>query len=310
MNKNFRRLALKQLCKTAGVLTDTVKDSIRLAEEPPTNFTSIGTSGPGTHILATNKPINADGSVDIIINFRGLSPSKNDVGRLGIPQGVMVTAVAAPKTSEDRKRNLGSALLREQYPPHRIKQIVNSVMAPLRKKYPDKKLTPRLHLMGFSGGGSVVSGALAAAEKKPNILGAEVRSITFNDGLHTHLKHIGHVSRFAQKAKENPDKYNANFLFTAIQTQGYPSASQTAEKILKDIQVEERKYDGDARYGLKPTHVASAGGANFYRLYDKPATYYVDNRAGSAGDQHIKAVKGGYNLIFEDKINNFLKSLA
>ena len=61
--------------------------------------------------------------------------------------------------------------------------------------------------------------------------------------------------------------------------------------------------DVDPSFDFHPVAEAKKGGVEIISMYDKSAPYFEDNRAGSAGDQHIQALKKGHPYLFRDVLN-------
>lgn len=322
MDRNFRKLAFEKLAAGMGPLTAVVEGALNPEKKiEPTKFSTLGQSGVGTTILATDQPITKDKNgncvVHITINFRGLVPHSKAVQNLGLKKGVLVTAEAVPQgdmgqKAQDRKKNLGSSLLVEQFPASRIKRIVDDVMSKINKKDHDcKTIKPLLHLSGFSGGGSIVAGAVDKFVKNPEIFGARVASASINDGLHVQDKYLDGFEAFARMAMQHPEKYRLQLLHTAIKTRGYPSTTETANYMLNRLGLNRKKYRGKYnQFGFAPESIAEKGGVRVLTAYNKSAPYHIDNRAGSAGDQHVKALSDGmpelYDWLtkFQDEIEN------
>jgi len=307
MNRKNRKNILHKIASSLGIISSIVEDA--LDPNNKTEFKTLGTAGAGTAVMGTKKIIKDDGTLNVTVNFRGLAAHPKYVGHLKLDNGVLVTANAVAKTPEERKRNLGSALLTEQYDIGRVQAIIKNAMEKARQQQPDTEIKKVVvNFLGFSGGGSVVSRIVSAYEANKNVFKAdvpvEIGAIAINDGWHNKSPSM---IRFAEEARKNPDKHRLYITHTAVKTQGYPSTTETANYLLDSLGMKRKKYEGKPIAGLKPTHIAQDGGVTVLTAYDTPAKYYVDNRPGSMGDQHVQAARVGYIPIFEE-INKLIKS--
>jgi hypothetical protein len=241
--------------------------------------------------------VKADGTVDFIINFRGVPGVASAVTQsMGNPNAVVITAEAVGKGD-----NKGSAMLVNQFASsNKVNEMINTVLNYLKKQFPQKDVKRgKLIISGFSGGGAVV--ARLAAEKN-NIKGG-IDGIIINDGLHSEIgsEPLNAIVDFAKEAKKDPSK-KFKIMHTAIKP-GYTSTTETADYILKSLGLERVKPSQQEEYnqfGFIPASVAKDGGVEIIQMYDKPAPYYVDNRPGSLGDQHVQSLKKGHPYLFRD----------
>lgn len=299
MSNNVKQQLLK-IAKSIGLVSSIVEDA--LSKNNKTNFKILGTAGSGTAIMGTEKLIKDDGTLNVTINFRGLAAHPQSVGHLKLNNGMLITATAIPHSEQEKKENLGSALLVKTFNLDRIQNIIKAAIDKAKKAQPDKEIKKVVvNFMGFSGGGAVVSHIISAYEANPNMFNVgipvSIGAIAINDGLHN--KNPALV-RFAEQAKQDPTKHRLYILHTAVQTQGYPSTTETANYLIDNLGLKKEKYNGPVIPGLQPTHIAQSGGVTVLSAYDKIAPYYVDNRPGSMGDQHVQAARLGYIPIFDD----------
>jgi hypothetical protein len=293
MDGAFRKLAFEKLAAKLGLLSTIVEDALNPKNRKKPNYSTIGSAGPGTAVLISDNAVKPDGTVDIVINLRGLVGTPEGASKTGV-EGAVVTAEAVGPQSE----NMGSKLLTQQFGnPDRIKKIVNSVISQIQEKHPDKKIKRgKLILSGFSGGGAPIARLAAHADE----LGID--GIIINDGLHTDPKALDPLIEFARRA-ENGEKL-FKVLHTAIQTSGYANTTETAEYIRNKLGLQRQRVSNDSQTGLKPVYTAKKGNAEIIALFDEIMPYYQDNRPGSMGWQHIQAVKA-YPELFGD-VQEFL----
>lgn len=280
----------------AGVLSNYIENKIKKIKDKP-NFIPLSSVGPGTAVFMNNNAVKPDGTVDFIINFRGVPGVASAINQsMGNPNAVIITAEAVGKGD-----NKGSAMLVNQFASsNKVNEMVGQVLNHLRKQFPDKDIKRgKLIISGFSGGGAVV--ARLAAEKN-NIKGG-IDGIIINDGLHSEIgsEPLNAIVDFAKEATKDPNK-KFKIIHTAIKP-GYTSTTETADYILKNLGLERIKPQDKEKYlsyGFEPASIAEKGGVEIIQMYDKSAPYYVDNRPGSLGDQHVQSLKKGHPYLFRD----------
>lgn len=287
---------MQKIAEQAGILTSYVEKKL----SQPAKFVPLTTLGPRTSSYVNVNAVKADGSVDFIINFRGVSggdPAKLS-NNFNNANAVIITAEA----SGPQEQNKGSRLLEQQFGyPAKVNEMINQVLAHLQKQFPDKKIKRgKLVLSGFSGGGSVVARLIAEKDK---IIGG-VDAVSINDGLHAPInsKTMQAVVDFANEAKNDPSK-KFKIIHTAIKP-SYTSTTQTADHILKQLDIQRKPIDDPKRfapYGFVPVSEAKQGGVEIIQMYDNAGLpYYVDNRPGSLGDTHVQSLWKGNPYLFRD----------
>jgi hypothetical protein len=297
MNKPFRKLAIKKISKkinkiaASGPLSSLVDTDIEVKKNEK-NYQTIGTAGPGTSVVASKTAVKSDGTVDVAIVFRGTSGA--DAAKLGI-DGVLVSAEAVGPQSQ----NMGSKLLEKQYgSAEKVNEIVDSVLAQLQKQHPDKHIKMgKLVVAGFSGGCGVLNRVMIERDKLKyrNNLSA----VLYDDGGHT-PKNSAAIDAMVEWAKEceiDPSK-QFKFLHTAVIPVGYNSTTEVADNLVQRLGLTREQSTEYARYGFIPESVARSGGVEVIQMYNEATPYFVDNRAGSMGDQHVKAVTLGLPALF------------
>ncbi len=278
-----------------GTLSSYIEKKLTDLKSKP-NFIPLTSVGPGTSVFMNSGAVKPDGSVDFIVNFRGIPGDAGSIGKsVGNANAVVITAEAVGKGD-----NKGSAMLVNQFASSgKVNEMVGTVLNYLKKQFPDKEIKRgKLIISGFSGGGAVV--ARLAAEQA-NIKGG-IDGIIINDGLHSEIgsKPLDAIVEFARQAQKDPSK-KFKIIHTAIKP-GYTSTTETADHILKQLGIERQKTDSKnfKDYGFEPASVAQDGGVEIIQMYDKPAPYYVDNRPGSLGDQHVQSLRKGHPYLFRD----------
>ena len=300
MQNNFRKLALEKLAS----LTQIVEETLSAVPKEPVKFQTLGSAGPGATVLASNNAVKPDGTVDIVINLRGLPGVPQAAESLGINAAVVAAEAVGPQS-----KNMGSTLLEQQFgSAQKINELVDKTLADLQAKYPDKKIKRgKLILSGFSGGGGAISKIVS---QRSQIKGG-LDGVIINDGLHTKIDSPAMKSLvdFAKEAQNDPSK-TFKLLHTAIvpwskELGRYTSTTETANHILNELGMSNQPATGiDPKFDFHPTATSKKGGVEIITMYDKPAPYYVDNRAGSAGDQHIQALKKGHPYLFRDVLSS------
>ncbi len=303
MQNNFRKLALEKIAEQSGSLSKIVEETIFPSKEKSVKFQTLGSAGPGATILASNNAVKPDGTVDIVINLRGLPGVPQAAESLGINAAVIAAEAVGPQS-----KNMGSTLLEQQFgSAQKINELVDKTIADLQAKHPDKKIKRgKLIISGFSGGG----GAISKIVSQRNQIKGGLDGVIINDGLHTKIDSPAMKSLvdFAKEAENDPSK-TFKLLHTAIipwskQLGRYTSTTETANHIINELGLTKQTPSAtDPKYDLNPTSTAKKGGVEIITMYDKSAPYYTDNRPGSAGDQHIQALKKGHPYLFRDVLN-------
>lgn len=281
-----------KLAASAGVLTGFVEKKLNDFKKKQ-EFIPLATV-PGGAVIMNKNAVKADGSYDLIINFRGSSSPSN----YSNPNAIIVNLEASGPQSE----NLGSKLLEQQFGnANKVNEIIGIINNHLKKQFPDKNIhRGKLTVSGFSGGGSVV-GEIVNQRSKIN---GGIDNVIINDGLHSDFDSdkMKAILEFAREAQKDPSK-KFKLLHTAIGTSGYPSTTETADYLIKQLGLQRKNIQNPEEYqqfGFVPKSEIKDGGLEIVQMYDEPAPYYVDNRADSLGDQHVKAVNVGNPYLFRD----------
>ena len=197
----FRKLALEKIAAEVGALSKIVENTLGITDKKPVKFQTLGSAGPGATIMASDQSVKPDGTVDIIINLRGLPGVPSSAESLGVNAAVVAAEAVGPQS-----KNMGSSLLEQQFgSAQRINEIVDKTLADLQKRYPDKKLKRgKLILSGFSGGGGAISKLMT---QRAQIKGG-VDGVIINDGLHTKVNSpaMKALVDFAREAENDPSK--------------------------------------------------------------------------------------------------------
>lgn len=298
MTNNFRKKTYEKFLKNAGVVSDMVDKALDIVK-PFIKYTPIGSVGPGTTVMVPENAAKADGSVDIVFQIRGLSGGDTKgAGGMGV-QAVVITAEAGGMGSKENLASYGS--------PAFISKAVNSVLANLQKKYPDKKIhLGKLTISSFSGGGSATAALLANRKDLPR--GSTPPKFVFIDGLHSDKggSVMKEVMNFANVVKDNPEAGELSIVHTAVVPTGYRSTTDVADEILGATGLTRKSVKSDSKE-LNPATEAQQGGLKIIQLYNKPEPYMVKdpvsgelkaNIPGTAGYQHIKSLEWGLkNMI-------------
>jgi predicted esterase len=297
LEQEFRYLALKKLAETSGVLTNIVKQKLGLSEEivsekkepKKIEFQNLGSVGPGTTVMMPTNPVRADGSVDIVINIRGIAGGDTKtVSSLGV-NAVVVTAEAGGLGSKENQTQFGNAAF--------INKAVNTVLGFLKKKYPEKNIhRGKLVVSGFSGGGGAIAGLLT---QRQNVQGG-IDGVIINDGLHADpgSPAMNAVLEYAKEAEKNPDKYRFSLIHTAVNPGRYISTAQTANYLLQQLEMERQKQEGEWNgIGPKPVSQAQKGGVKITQLYDQEQPYMAkDPQTGQVRPNVMGLTSGGQHI--------------
>lgn len=297
LERDFRLALLEKLATDAGLLTSYVQKKLQTTQKP--KFIALTSLGPRVGVFMSERAVQPDGTVDFIVNFRGVSGDPKLVGQnFSQPNAVIITAEA----SGPQDQNKGSKLLEQQFGyPAKVNELVGTVLAYLQKQFPDKKIhRGKLIVSGFSGGGSVVARILAERNK---IVGG-IDGAIINDGLHAPIgsKTLDAVTDFAREAQKNPN-LKFKIIHTAIKP-SYTSTTQTSDYILQQLGLQRQPVTNKEKYqpyGFVPASEAKQGGVEVVQMYDNPKTpYFVDNRPGSLGDTHVQSLWKGNPYLFRD----------
>lgn len=291
MDRNFRRITLEKIAENAGILTQTVQKAIQNPISPKPTFKTLGSVGPGTTLMMPANPVKADGSVDIVINIRGIAGG--DVGfasSLGV-NAVIISAEAGGLGSKQCQEKFGNAAF--------VNGAVSKVIGFLQKQFPDKNVhRGKLIVSGFSGGGGAIAQMLT---QKDQIQGG-LNGVLINDGLHANpgTPEMNAVLDYAKEAEKNPDKYKFSLIHSAVNPGKYISTTQTADYLLNQLNLQRKPIDQTWNgVGPKPVSQAKAGGFVVTQLYDKEQPYMAKDDKGqlrpnvmgkTSGGQHISAL--------------------
>jgi hypothetical protein len=288
MNRNFRKFALEKLAAKMGILSKIVEETFNPSKTRP-KFKTLGSAGPGTVIMMSENAVKPDGSVDIVINIRGIPGATKSAASLGV-NAVVVTAEAGGLGSSKLHKAFGSAAW--------INHAVSTVLAHLQKQFPDKKIKRgKLVVSGFSGGG----GAIASIATQRSGVKGGIDGIIINDGLHSKPGSAGMeaIVEFAREAQKDPTK-KFKILHTAIvpwspKLGRYTSTTESANYILDRLGLERQMETESTEFGFKPTSHARSGGVEIVAMHDMPGRSLEESKK-----QHVDALKKGHPWLFRD----------
>jgi predicted esterase len=286
---NFRFSTLRKIAANAGILTRFVATSLPAASSSAPKFQTLGSVGPGTSVMMPENPVKPDGSVDIVVNIRGIpGGDAKTAASLGV-NAIVVTAEAGGLGSKENQARFGNANF--------INEAVSKVLGFLQQKFPDKNIhRGRLVVSGFSGGG----GAIASLLTERNKIKGGVDGVVINDGLHANPGSPGMqaVLDYAKEAAQHPDKYKLNVIHTAVNPGKYISTTQTANYLLQQLGMSRNSYSGEwSGVGPKPVSEASKGGVKVVQLYDKEQPYMAkDPKTGVVRPNVLNETSGGQHI--------------
>lgn len=299
MKRELRKIALEQLVKEGGLLSDLVDKALE-AKKKILNFATIGSVGPGTTVMAPESAVKSDGTVDIVFQIRGLAGGDaKTAGQMGV-NAVIVTAEAGGMGSKENLAAFGNATF--------INNAVQKILSNLQEKNPDKKVRlGKLTVSSFSGGGSATANLIVNRKNLPQ--GTSPPKFVFIDGLHAEPEGsvMKEVVEYAKQVKDNPKAGELAIVHTAVVPTGYASTTQVADHILGQLGIQRNRIgeQGDSD-DPRPVAEAQTGGLRVIQLYDKQQPYMVKdpntgelkpNIPGTAGYQHIKANDWGLRNV-------------
>ncbi len=289
----FRKLALEKIAVSAGILTTLVQKAFGFeTDEPKLNFKSIGSVGPGTTVMAPSGVVKPDGTVDFIIQIRGVAGGDIKAATRMGANAVIITAEAGGMGSKENTAKFG-------YPAF-VNRAISNVLAKLQAHHPDKKIKRgKLALASWSGGFGAVANLIA----QESAIEGGIDGVVFNDGLHISPEdaRMKKIVEYARDSMRNPKK-KFRIVHTAIKTP-YTSSTQSADHILKELNLTRKPIKGWEGKGTRPASDAVEGGVRITQLYNENQPYKIHNKInvpGTAGWQHIDSKNWGYDNSFKD----------
>lgn len=299
MNREFRRLVLAQLAKSAGIVTDLVRETLGNPKKVM-NYRALGSVGPGTSVMVPENPVKPDGSVNIVIQIRGIAGGDTKAAAAAGGGAVVVTAEAGGIGSKENLSAFGSANF--------VQEAVNKVIGFLKKQpeFTGKNVhLGKLTISSFSGGGSATAQLLINRNQLPK--GTVPPKFVFIDGLHAdpNGEVLKQVAQFAKEVQKNPSAGELSLVHTAVVPKGYASTTTVADKLLQELGLQRTPITQRGE-GVGPVAEAKSGGLHITQLYDKQEPYVAKdpqtgqmrpNVPGTAGWQHIQALKWGLKNV-------------
>ena len=295
MQGNTRLKLLKNIFKNAGLATDLVnsliskKQSEEKKEEneikPKEEYKQVPISvGSNAIVMAPPNVIKPDGSVDIVINFKGVNTPAHAsaTGR----RAVMVS-VYEPEGGQYKFGNYS------QYNHNFVNDAVNKIITTLQKANPDKVIKRgKLTITGWSAGGSSLKQILTNEDK----VEGGVNEVIFSDALHAGMGNqmdagLASVIDYARKAAKDPSK-KITLISTGVVPgdrtgQTMASTYDTGKRVSEMVGANPVPVDGSYRGG-DPASVSRSGGFEWIQLFP-PGKYSVEEMK----QQHRKAYEWG-----------------
>lgn len=297
MNRQLRRFSIALIAKQAGIVSDLVEKFL----SKPKSYRSLGSVGPGTTVMVPENPVKSDGSVDIIIQVRGI-PGGDIKSAASVGKGaVVVTAEAGGIGSKENFMAYSSTNF--------ISKTTNQIIEFLKSKpeFANKNVhLGKLTISSFSGGGSAVANLLKNRDSLPK--GSVPPKFVFIDGLHADPKATPDqsgknafqaVAEFAQQVRDDPSAGELSIVTTKINPGKYIATDQVAQQLLAQIGMKDSKR---SQWGDIPVTEHQQGGLHIARMYDDGQPYMVKdprtgqmkpNIPGTSGYQHIQALSKG-----------------
>jgi len=258
------------------------KDKVSEADKNKPTYSgkvTIPAAKRGVTVKTPDNPI-INGKYNVFFQIRhGRNPTKSGVNT------IIVEAEAGGMGSSENTAAFGNSAW--------VNKQLGIIQSTLSKKFGSVSLG-KLGFGSFSGGYDAVGNILR--DKK---LSEKIDSVVVLDGIHHGQRGKPNAAAmkawvdFAAKAKNDPNKKFV-FLYTAVDPGTYASTSDSANYIMNNIGVENKKTEEGHRQfaGVRPAAVGSEGGFNAIQLYerktDKPGYGY---NLKDAKAQHINAAK-------------------
>lgn len=235
--------------------------------------------GGNSMVMMPPNVIKSDGSVDIVINFKGVN-SPAHASATG--QRAVMVSVYEPEGGKYKFGNYG------QYGADFVNRAVNTIISSLQKANPGKPVKRgKLTITGWSAGGSALKSVLANEEK----VQGGVDEVVFSDALHASRdpaqmdQELAAVANYARKAAKDPNK-KLVLVSTGVvpgdkKGQTYASTYETGKRLAELVGAQETNTGGRFYEGGRPAGVSQAGGFQWVKLYE-PGKYSVDEMK----DQH------------------------
>jgi len=293
--------------KEAEIYTDVAKSLQEKGFEPkegdkseaeknkPTYSGKINIPGAkaGVSVKVPDNPI-VNGKYNVFFQIRhGRNPTKSGVNT------IIVEAEAGGMGSSQNTAAFGNAAW--------VKKQLGIIHSVLAKKFGDNISLGKLGFGSFSGGYDAVAGVLRDKELKDRI-----DSVIVLDGIHYGQRGKPNKAgmqpwlEYAQKVKDDPSKKFV-FVYTAVDPGTYASTSDSANYLMENLGVENKKTSDEQRQfaGVRPAAIGSEGGFHAVQLYDrksdKPGYGYNLKEMKS---QHVNAAKAMPDIwneyLFED----------
>ncbi len=269
---------------SSGIITELVKASTPASR---IDFKPIAVNlGPGTSVIAPPNPVNQDGTVNIMFQFRGGSPSI--AGRSGT-NAVIVMADAGGVGGGASRSAFGTTAF--------INQSVEKILSAIKESYNANVRLGNLGLSGWSGGYAPIHAIIAQHQQGQKLI-KEPDYVGLFDGMHhSDQASLDVWKRLADEAKAGGTTFTV--VHTAVQPEGYPSTTENANWLVQQEGIERQPAQNWTGQGVTPETIASSGGLNIVQLYSQSDPYTMTdgqgrtrpNIPGTAGWQHLQALQ-------------------
>jgi hypothetical protein len=256
MDQDFRIQAFERLEKTAGVITEKVKQHLQQAPaggppEPTKYETTLNI--PGAQIYIPPNAVNpATKTYNVVIHFKSLA---SHLAKSGLNTVVVTANEAAGKQFTGDFAKSYSKAKRGDF----VSKVLGTIQGYLAKKVPGAKLG-KWGMSAFSGG----SGAVNQILKEKNYP-TEPSYIGMYDAMHGERQ----VQRWAQEnnVASDPSK-KLVVVHSAIDPVKYPSTTAAANKLADNLGVQQTQVAWQPGYEpIQPVSQRSMGGVNIYQMY-------------------------------------------
>lgn len=286
MAKSFRYQSFERLIKSAGIVTNLVLESLQKSKGKIDFKQANLNLGSGVSVIMPANPVQSDGSVNIMFQFRG--GSSGLISKAGV--NTVVVMADAGGIGGGPSRNLyGSTNF--------VNQSISSILKYVGSQIGKPVKLGKLGFSAWSGGYDPIHGILsenyggAPLIKAPDYVG-------LFDGLHHSTKPNSSAMKTWERLAQEAENGNTKFVIThtAVDPGKYPSTTDTTNYLLQNLNLKRQPVNNWAgQFSIKPTSKAEKGNFSVYQLYDKPQPYTINGRTnipGTSGYQHIEALRG------------------
>ena len=300
--KISRLNVIKHFLKQAGYVTDLVDQLIQQRKDGEVGegakkdikYKQVPISiGSNAMVMMPPNVIKPDGSVDIIINFKGVN---SPIHAAATGKNAVQVSVYEPEGGKHKFGNYS------QYDHNFVNRAVNAIISQLQKVNPDKKIKRgKLTVTGWSAGGTSLKRILTNENK----INGGVDEVIFSDALHSAMGNrmdigLQPIINFAKKAAQDPTKkiilVSTGVIPGDATGQKYASTYETGKRISDIIGAKPQITNNQFYEGGKPAGLSQLGGFQWIQLYS-PGKYKLNEMKKQHGDAYRWTVANTSNLL-------------